>query len=127
MTAPSGRSVPDPAVARIATRLGDWAAKRVAIQCVWLFGSRTGDAYRPDSDLDIALTLFGERPEAVRTFERYKREWMSSMRRFVPYRVDLQLADLESEASRAALRAGLLVYARPGCDCTAALTPPPAD
>jgi predicted nucleotidyltransferase len=37
--------------------IAQWATAEPLIDTVWLFGSRLGDDYRPDSDLDLAIRL----------------------------------------------------------------------
>jgi predicted nucleotidyltransferase len=41
----------------ITEAIADWATAEPLIDTVWLFGSRMGDYYRPDSDLDLAIRL----------------------------------------------------------------------
>ena len=47
----------DPDLDAIAEAIAEWATTEPLIDTVWLFGSRLGDDYRPDSDLDMAIRL----------------------------------------------------------------------
>ena len=37
--------------------LNNWAASKILINRVWVFGSRAKGTHKPDSDLDIAIEL----------------------------------------------------------------------
>ena len=47
----------DPDLDAITEAVADWATAEPLIDTVWLFGSRIGGDYRPDSDLDLAIRL----------------------------------------------------------------------
>ena len=47
----------DPDLSAITGAIAEWATTEPLIDTVWLFGSRLGNDYRRDSDLDVAVRL----------------------------------------------------------------------
>jgi predicted nucleotidyltransferase len=47
----------DPVLSAITGAIAEWATTEPLIDTVWLFGSRLGNDYRRDSDLDVAVRL----------------------------------------------------------------------
>lgn len=66
-----------------------WGSARSAIKCVWLFGSRVRDDFRPDSDIDIAVGIAAPETYNYNAWFWPSRDWRKELAAIIPYEVDL--------------------------------------
>lgn len=100
--------------------VASWAEAKPSIQCVWFFGSRVTGKHRPDSDIDIAVSLSSRGGEALAEFWDEDDDWVEELQRLLPWPVDLELFSDGTPNMRSYVReAGELVFQRAGCDCLA--------
>ena len=68
---------------------------------MWVFGSRLRGTYRDDSDLDVALEIdpLPKDEDVLTSWIPESSAWETELGNLVPYRVDLQLFDLDDPKS----------------------------
>lgn len=100
----------------VARLVSDWASSKSQILKVQFFGSRVKQTHRPDSDLDVAITLFPDLDESggVATWFRYCKVWAEELNSIVPLEVQIELeAGKETPTiSKGLDEASVLVYQR---------------
>ncbi len=73
-----------------------WAAGNPLVLRVWLFGSRTRDDYKSDSDLDVAVELdpsqYGGSDESggIATWMFETGAWKDELQSLSPYKIQLE-------------------------------------
>lgn len=75
----------------IKTNVTRWAASHPIVAKAWIFGSRARNTARSDSDLDVAIEVFGLPGDAepLATFIFEADELRSSIQALFPFKVDL--------------------------------------
>lgn len=75
-----------------------WAQDQSIIRRVYLFGSRSRGDHRPDSDLDLAIELFGRNLEArYGSWGAIDEELLQEIQQLLPYVVQLEWYDPEEK------------------------------
>jgi len=78
-----------------------WARKRPRIVAVHLFGSRAKGCARPDSDVDLALTLSEDASETIGTIWMYRlKRWRGDLWRSIKLKPDLRVMNLGNDNIR---------------------------
>jgi predicted nucleotidyltransferase len=93
-----------------------WAEAKPKIMEVWLFGSRVRGVSRPDSDLDVAVVVFGDTLDARYTVWHFSvDEWSIELNALLPVQVDLDLGNPEISTKivgPALKREGIRIFSR---------------
>lgn len=95
-----------------------WAAGKPLVLRVWLFGSRTRDDYRPDSDLDVAVELDpnmyqgSDESGGVATWMFETQCWKEELESRCPYVIQLEqfVVDQTPTIAMALARSSQLIY-----------------
>lgn len=103
-----------PEISRI---IHDWCKTKTFVNRAWIFGSRTQDIHRPDSDIDVAVeALPVENPfaegEDHYTAASKKDTWKRELELLLPYPVHFCPVSYheESESAEDVRRNGILVF-----------------
>ncbi len=99
-----------------------WAEQKSFVKKLWIYGSRSSNDFRADSDLDIAIEIDGLRDETPYTsffFEHKK--WNEELNRIFPYKLHLahynpdvsnDLPPEEGNVVKSVSQSNILVYTR---------------
>ncbi len=106
--------------AKVADHLRQWAGSTHEIQRMWLFGSRARGTGRADSDIDVAIEIFGWdsddpdiRGEALANWIFNADGWRDQLRSSSPLPVDLNPVSVEDERVWPAVQCdGMLIFSR---------------
>jgi predicted nucleotidyltransferase len=101
----------------VCTAISDWAESTPRVRRVWLFGSRAGDTYRDECDIDIALEIepVGDSEETLAVWMVNSEKWQAQLQQHTNLEVDLEWFDPDGSTPKVhhALReASILLYDR---------------
>lgn len=72
-----------------------WAKTKKRVRAVRLFGSRAKGTNRPDSDIDLAVTVSEDRHYTRATIWYFDKEpWSDALSKLVGIRVDVRITDV---------------------------------
>ena len=97
-------------------RLAIWAQQKAEISEVWIFGSRARGAHHDNSDLDVAVSVLGDKDRRFNIWFWNFGEWKNELQNALPVKIDLSLLDAEipekDKVLPAVKREGVRVYRR---------------
>jgi predicted nucleotidyltransferase len=103
----------------VVNTLRAWAAAQPEILRLYIFGSRVrgigknGAPPRPDSDLDIAIELSSDVPNAAFHWLENAGEWRADLSTLIPYPIDLDLLERNAPGIRTYVEVdGSLIFDR---------------
>jgi len=95
-----------------------WATNNPLVLRIWLFGSRTREDYRPDSDLDVAVELDpsmftgADESGGIATWAFETKGWKEELQSLSPYNIQLEqyLPEQTPRIKKALDRSSRLIY-----------------
>jgi predicted nucleotidyltransferase len=97
----------------IAVRLASWAEGKPAIAEIWLFGSRARGDHRPESDVDLAIWLPGDKGQALGLYLAKADGWLAELRVATGMKTDLEILGFCDELDEIVHREGVRLWERP--------------
>jgi len=100
------------------TILIGWAKENKFVRKLWIYGSRAGKNYKPDSDLDIAIEIDPVKTHDTTPYTSFicdHKKWEKGLQKKIPYEVDLGHYNLEAPKGvvvRSVAQKSILVYIR---------------
>ena len=93
-------------------QLRAWASQHDAVRQLWLFGSRVKGGAKPDSDLDIAISLMPA-DWALGKYVALSDKWQIEIETLIGCKVSFGAIRPGSELDIEVRRTGVLLWARP--------------
>jgi predicted nucleotidyltransferase len=97
--------------------LVEWARKNPLIKRIYLYGSRTTDTHKGNSDLDVAVEIYRSNNDSnvLATWLHNKDGWTNELQSLLPYKLHLEwFGGEETPTIEKALRGGgRLIYGPP--------------
>jgi predicted nucleotidyltransferase len=93
-----------------------WARRTNAVAELWLFGSRAKGTFRPESDVDIAVTLMpalGDHDWALGDYVALAKDWQSELEAIVGLPVSFGAIQPDTALDREVRTTGVLLWCRP--------------
>jgi predicted nucleotidyltransferase len=96
--------------------LRSWASGNDSIRQLWLFGSRATGRSRPDSDIDVAVSLMppiGNHNWALGNYFAFHSEWKQKLEAIVGRHVSLEVIEPGTKEDAEVRRTGVLLWPGP--------------
>jgi predicted nucleotidyltransferase len=100
--------------------LRSWASKNESVREVWLFGSRAKGCSRPESDVDIALSLMpaiGKHDWAAGNYFAFHSDWKRELEVIVGRHVSVEAIEHGSKEDAEVRSTGELLWTRGSDGC----------
>lgn len=96
----------------VAHGLSQWASDHHTIVELWLFGSQARGDDKPESDVDLAIRMTGDRGNALGLYIVKEQIWEAELAAIAGRSVDLELLGFSDELDGIVAREGVWLWSR---------------
>lgn len=91
-------------------QISKWARTKPRIELIMLFGSRAKGTHRPDSDIDLAVSVSEKREYTRATIWMFDRfDWQAQLSALIGLQVDIRILDIGEHIREYCAEAGNIV------------------